>query len=75
MVSKASVNKIIPHWGSVGMGSGGGGGVTVRVSLAVPLFPKDEVRSPVVLTCAPVVLLVTSTLSVQFCSAPSTTPT
>ena len=30
-----------------------GGGLTVKLSLAVPLLPRDEVRSPLVLTCVP----------------------
>ena len=35
--------------------------VTVHVSVAVPLFPEEEVRSPVVLTYTPATLVVTST--------------
>ena len=60
--------------GGVAGGTGGGGGVTVRVSLAVPLFPKDEIRFPVVLGYVPAVLLVTSMLSVQLVLAASVSP-
>ena len=42
-----------------------GGGLTVNVALVVPLLPRDDIRSPVVLTCEPGVLLVTSTVTVQ----------
>ena len=42
-----------------------GGGSTVNISLAVPLLPREEVRSPVVLTWIPAVLLVTSICKVQ----------
>ena len=37
-----------------------GGDRTVSVSIADPLFPADDIRSPEVLTCASTVLLVTS---------------
>ena len=47
---------------------------TVRLSLAVPLLPPDEVRSPVVFTCVPGVVLVTSTCTVQTASADSPPP-
>ena len=47
--------------------------VTVRVAVAVPLLPADEVRSPVTFVWVPTVLLVTSTLSVQV-DAPATVP-
>ncbi len=48
--------------------------VTARVSFAVPLLPDDEVRSPVVLTCEPVVSLVTSTLIEQLVPLPTLPP-
>ena len=51
-----------------------GGGSTVSESLAVPLLPSDEVRSPVVLTWVPTVLLVTSTCNVQLELAPTEPP-
>ena len=51
-----------------------GGELTVSVAAAVPLFPKDEVKSPVVLTCAPAVLPVTSTVTVQLAPADAVPP-
>ena len=45
--------------------------VTFRVSLAVPLLPDDEVRSPLVLTKAPTALPITSTDMVQVAPAPT----
>ncbi len=63
---------IFPH--SVKVGTGDGGGVTVNVSEAVPLFPEEEVRSPVVLTKVPGVLPVTSTVTVQVLPAPTVPP-
>ena len=49
-----------------------GGGSTMSELLAVPLLPREEVRSPVVLRWIPVVLLVTSICKVQL--APPATP-
>ena len=42
---------------------------TLRSAVAVPLLPKSEVKSPVVLLCIPMVLLVTSTLIWQLLDA------
>ena len=51
-----------------------GGGSTVSISLAVPLLPREEVRSPVEFTCIPGVLLVTSTCTVQLVPAATVPP-
>ncbi|MEZ5584471.1 MAG: hypothetical protein R3F37_18430 [Candidatus Competibacteraceae bacterium] len=48
--------------------------VTVKLALAVPLFPKLEVKSPEKFMCVPAVLLVTSTVTVQVVPLPPTTP-
>ena len=51
-----------------------GCGITVRVSLAVPLLPVFEVRSPLVLTMAPEVDATTSTDRVQTLPEPTVPP-
>jgi hypothetical protein len=51
-----------------------GGEATLKVSVAVPLEPNDEVSAPEVLTCAPGVLLVTSTLIPQLDGADAVPP-
>ena len=45
------------------------GRLTVKVALAAPLLPSDEVRSPLVLTLSPTLALVTSTWTVQLVPA------
>ncbi len=49
-------------------------GTTVRVSVAGPLLPADEVRSPDVLRCEPTTELVTSTTTVQLAPAATVPP-
>ena len=51
-----------------------GCGTTVSVSLALPELPRDEVRSPVVLTRAPAVAAVTSTAMIQLAEAATAPP-
>ena len=47
-VINISASRMRPHLPIVGVG-----GTTVKVSLAVPLLPNDDVRSPVVFTYVP----------------------
>ena len=51
-----------------------GGRLTVKVSDAVPLLPKAEVRSPEVLRYEPGAVPVTSTLRVQVAPAATSPP-
>ena len=52
----------------------GGIGSTVNVSFAVPLLPRDDVKSPVVFAYVPSALLVMSTETVQPAPADTVPP-